>query len=228
MAPSPPPDGRGWPGVVRVAVELSGEDVLPIADRTAALPRAEGRRAPATALVPSRAVSVPPGCERLAVPRQGSRLGRDAGVRRRAIGSRVAAASGEEEQRGRRRRFFGQLDWGGLPRALVEESITRASPRRSRPRPARRAPQGRRASQLTALRLRDPGRGRERLAEADGPCRIRTRVWWIKSTPVRSRGVSCRLGEIASARRFRRSATRSISGCLCPSRSHPVATPAGR
>jgi hypothetical protein len=31
----------------------------------------------------------------------------------------------EKEQRGCVDRFFGQLDWGGLPRALVEESITR-------------------------------------------------------------------------------------------------------
>jgi excisionase family DNA binding protein len=37
-------DEGGRPGVIRVAVELSDEDVRRIADRTAALLRAEGRR----------------------------------------------------------------------------------------------------------------------------------------------------------------------------------------
>jgi hypothetical protein len=58
----------------------------------------------------------------------------------------------------------------------------------------------------------------------DGPCRDRTCDLGIKSRRMRSRGVSCGLAIRPSRTEFRADRSAFVSGRLCPSCCHPVAT----
>jgi hypothetical protein len=86
----------------------------------------------------------------------------------------------------------------------------------------------RRARVSRGFAIHCPLRRPRSLINSGGPCRIRTCVTRIKSRRGRSRAISCGLAIRGSRAPFRPFQSVPVSGGLCLSCCHPVATPVGR